>query len=1027
MARNEAWVSVGRDHDTPTFAVASIRHWWRRMGEIRTAAQLDAVRHDLDGDGDPGGAAAHTAAYPGADVRMGCPSGGCTGYELGNDIDLDTDSSGDAGPADAYWNGGAGWLPIGAPGAPFAAVFEGNGRTVRHLYISRGAGVGLFGVTDASSVIRHVGLRDVAVAGSNDVGGLVGSNAGTVAGSYTTGSVSGTGERVGGLAGRNQTTGAMRTSYSTARVSGNGSVAGLVGEHDGALTAGYATGRVSGTRRVGGLVGRNQSTGTVVASYSTAHVVGTSETGGLVGAGSGTVTASYWDTSTSGHTLGDAGRTTSALQTPTDYSGPYQTWNVDLNGDSVADAPWDFGTATQYPALAVDADRNGQATWQELGRQVRAGPRLTAVAPVGKTLVELSWTAADVSHWSPLPGVAYTVIRDDGAITVVGESLAGLSATDSDVTAGTTYAYQVAAVVEGGEPARSSLVEVTVVGNRAPTAVGELADRTLPVADGAVSLDVAGAYEDLDGDALTYGATSSSSTVATASLSGSILTVNPLRAGTATVTVTATDVAGSNATATQRFAVTVVNLSPQAVGTIADRSVQVSDGVFMVDVSGAFQDPEGDALTYRAVSSDSSVASVTVSGSTVSVTPLSGGTATMTVTATDAEGSNTSATQTLDVTVASRPPEAVGTLAPLSLRVADGVRSVNVSGAFRDPDGDALETAGNRHKPRPQDRPARQGETLTPLQGKPKDGTLGKGRKRPQQQPGVKRSASALGAALQRRGAETKRLPVRFAVDLRQATVEDGHEVEIGPAGGLEDGEAVRPGARHPRPVGEGARIVGLGRQGRQLWRVVVELGIHLIIGLGLGERIGRQVRERGAGGRRPRDGAGGRRRGGKQRLRRRRAGRDRTPAAADGSAAAGDGGDAVGTTLRRDGIDRRPRRAPVRIGVIDEGLPAPALQVPGAIEIEERRRRPPAGVRIVTLEQGDPGMGELAAENGREQQRVDGLDEQPGHAVGRTDHAEATALALDRRIAREDGGDEILARRRHEGHRREGSRGNVT
>ena len=29
MARNEAWVSVGWDHDTPTFAVASIRHWWR--------------------------------------------------------------------------------------------------------------------------------------------------------------------------------------------------------------------------------------------------------------------------------------------------------------------------------------------------------------------------------------------------------------------------------------------------------------------------------------------------------------------------------------------------------------------------------------------------------------------------------------------------------------------------------------------------------------------------------------------------------------------------------------------------------------------------------------------------------------------------------------------------------------------------------------------------------------------------------------------------------------------------------------
>jgi transposase len=32
MARNEAWVSVGRDHDTPAFAVASIRQWWKVMG-----------------------------------------------------------------------------------------------------------------------------------------------------------------------------------------------------------------------------------------------------------------------------------------------------------------------------------------------------------------------------------------------------------------------------------------------------------------------------------------------------------------------------------------------------------------------------------------------------------------------------------------------------------------------------------------------------------------------------------------------------------------------------------------------------------------------------------------------------------------------------------------------------------------------------------------------------------------------------------------------------------------------------------
>lgn len=32
-ARNEGWVSVGVDHDTAEFAVASIRNWWTRMGK----------------------------------------------------------------------------------------------------------------------------------------------------------------------------------------------------------------------------------------------------------------------------------------------------------------------------------------------------------------------------------------------------------------------------------------------------------------------------------------------------------------------------------------------------------------------------------------------------------------------------------------------------------------------------------------------------------------------------------------------------------------------------------------------------------------------------------------------------------------------------------------------------------------------------------------------------------------------------------------------------------------------------------
>jgi len=53
MARNEAWVSVGRDHDTPAFAVASIRQWWTMMGR-QAYPTTDALYITADAGGSNG-------------------------------------------------------------------------------------------------------------------------------------------------------------------------------------------------------------------------------------------------------------------------------------------------------------------------------------------------------------------------------------------------------------------------------------------------------------------------------------------------------------------------------------------------------------------------------------------------------------------------------------------------------------------------------------------------------------------------------------------------------------------------------------------------------------------------------------------------------------------------------------------------------------------------------------------------------------------------------------------------------------
>ena len=264
---------------------------------------------------------------------------------------------------------------------------------------------GLFGVAGSASRIRGVGLTGVAVRASHDmVGGLVGVNLGVVSGSYAAGRVTGD-YFVGGLVGWNL--GLVAASYATGRVAGDLAVGGLAGLNSGVVAASYATGRVAGRTGAGGLVG-HLSGGTVSASYATGPVSAPGNVGGLVGTISsiygGDVTASYWDTRTSGVSGGEhgEGRSTAALEGPTGYTGLYRGWIVDLDGDRRQESPWNFGTGREYPVLALDLDGSGQATWQEMGRQLRAGPALRAAGQ--PTEVALTWTAVDASQWIPRAG-----------------------------------------------------------------------------------------------------------------------------------------------------------------------------------------------------------------------------------------------------------------------------------------------------------------------------------------------------------------------------------------------------------------------------------------------------------------------------------------------------------------------------------------------------------------------------------------------------------------------------------------------
>ena len=76
------------------------------------------------------------------------------------------------------------------------------------------------------------------------------------------------------------------------------------------------------------------------------------------------------------------------------------------------------------------------------------------------------------------------------------------------------------------------------------------------------------------------------------------------------------------------------NQPPVARGMIPDQEVDGGESV-TVDVSSYFTDPDGDTLTYQALTSDAAVATAFIPGSVVTVRGVSAGSATITITASD--------------------------------------------------------------------------------------------------------------------------------------------------------------------------------------------------------------------------------------------------------------------------------------------------------------------------------------------------------------------------------------------------------
>ena len=153
-------------------------------------------------------------------------------------------------------HGGTSWNPIGSFSNSYKGTFDGNGKTISGLYIGTTANnQGLFGYVGTGGTVKDLTVSGTVTGTGDYVGGVVGYNNGTVENCYNTGSVSGL-DSVGGVAGWND--GSVENCYNTGKVSGGAGVGGVVGYNSSTVENCYNIGEVSGSP-VGGVVGYNIS------------------------------------------------------------------------------------------------------------------------------------------------------------------------------------------------------------------------------------------------------------------------------------------------------------------------------------------------------------------------------------------------------------------------------------------------------------------------------------------------------------------------------------------------------------------------------------------------------------------------------------------------------------------------------------------------------------------------------------------------------------------------------------------------
>ena len=303
--------------------------------------------------------------------------------------------------------------------------------------------------------------------------------------------------------------------------------------------------------------------------------------------------------------------------------------------------------------LVTARDPYGEKARQSLTVTVRANaaPEVAQPLPTRTLLAGATSEPLDLTPYFEDPDgdpLTYAAVSDDAGVAV-----AELAAGGSELTLRAVGAGEAVVVVtarDSYDAEASQTLTLTVRTNAAPEVAQPLPTRTMLVDTTSEPLDLAPYFHDPDGDPLTYAAVSDDAGVAVAELAagGSELTLRAVAAGEAVIVVTARD--PFDAEASQPLALTVrTNAAPEAAQPLPTQTVLAGTATEPLDLTPYFHDPDGDPLTYAAVSANAEVATAGVAGDLFTLTGVAAGTVVVTVTARDPHDAE--ASQTVIVTV----------------------------------------------------------------------------------------------------------------------------------------------------------------------------------------------------------------------------------------------------------------------------------------------------------------------------------------------------------------------------------------